>query len=299
MIRNLSLIFFIASLAVSVAGCTNFSSIQVRYDEFLVNEKRITRSDISTVKQIEQLTASFNSLDMNEVFQKQQGLDLTELGLSFAIAHTMTFYTKDLQYLQLMEASFVELKKRGTPKPSQIKDLFDSYIKQRNFTLAQALQAEFPELKLEKIPELKVISNHPPSIWNTHHEKKLMEQSSVELNKDWHLVVVSHPFCHFSRNAMLELSTDAALMARLKGKSLWLTPQDRLNFDAMQKWNVEHTQTPIALVHHQSEWPVIDHWATPTFYVIKDGKAIHKFSGWPKEGNKEKLLEALAVAEQR
>lgn len=32
------------------------------------------------------------------------------------------------------------------------------------------------------------------------------------------------------------------------------------------------------------EWPMIDDWATPIFYFLRDGRLVAKVIGWPRGG---------------
>ena len=106
------------------------------------------------------------------------------------------------------------------------------------------------------------------------------------------MVVISHPLCHFSRNAMAAIEADPAL-SKAMARSLWLAPVDRkLNLEVIRQWNGEHPEHPMVIAFDRAEWPDFDSWSTPMFYFLRDGKLVSVVEGWPSEGNKEALLKA-------
>ena len=93
---------------------------------------------------------------------------------------------------------------------------------------------------------------------------------------------------------MNAIFTDPKLKAAMLGKVRWITPQDnRLSFEQIQQWNIEHPETRMSIVNLQKEWRDIDDWSTPTFYFFENGRLISKMNGWPKAGNRENLIANL------
>jgi hypothetical protein len=94
---------------------------------------------------------------------------------------------------------------------------------------------------------------------------------------------------------METLAADPELAPVMARYATWLAPVDqRLYLAVVSAWNLEHAATPVALTRHRSDWPMFDSWATPQFYLLRDGKLLAKFSGWPEAGNRDKLLELLS-----
>ena len=68
----------------------------------------------------------------------------------------------------------------------------------------------------------------------------------------------------------------------------------RLDYDVLEAWNTAHTDQSIVLARHKADWPMIDSWETPSFYLLHDGQEVAQFSGWPREGNWSQLHALLA-----
>jgi hypothetical protein len=49
----------------------------------------------------------------------------------------------------------------------------------------------------------------------------------------------------------------------------------------------------VSVAHIRKDWRFPSFGATPYFYFLKDGNIVAAFQGWPKEGNKARLVEAL------
>lgn len=62
----------------------------------------------------------------------------------------------------------------------------------------------------------------------------------------------------------------------------------------IQRWNREHPIASTRLTVQREEWPMIDTWHTPTFYVLENGERAEKIEGWPSEGRRAELIAALA-----
>jgi hypothetical protein len=121
-----------------------------------------------------------------------------------------------------------------------------------------------------------------------------LTREPVHFSSDWQLVAISHPLCHFSKNALTYIKNDKALAKSLEGYFTLIGPQDgNLHFDVMQKWNAENPSMPIHPVDQQIAFTEFDQWSTPTFYFMKAGKVVHQFNGWPKEGRREQIDEGL------
>ena len=93
---------------------------------------------------------------------------------------------------------------------------------------------------------------------------------------------------------MEALGSDARLSPFLRENATWLAPVNRrIGADVLRSWNAAHAATPVVLTDRREDWPFIRIWSTPTFHVLKDGKLVGTFEGWPGDGRRPQLVALL------
>lgn len=109
------------------------------------------------------------------------------------------------------------------------------------------------------------------------------------------IVIIAHPFCHFSNNAFHDMSSKTKTQLKT---AIIIAPIALKHFDdesnAVDKWNRENElqMTKIDSNDHLSH---IDLESTPQFYFFNNGVLIKKIVRWPSDKSSEGLLnEALA-----
>ena len=114
---------------------------------------------------------------------------------------------------------------------------------------------------------------------------------------DTALIIVFHPECVFSRRAFAALNAAPNLANVLQSHTLWLRPVDGdLNVEKWNEWNRTSLLAPLVVAYAEAEWPWIDYWGMPTFYVLRDGKVQTRLTGWPGDERLDELTNALRVA---
>lgn len=117
---------------------------------------------------------------------------------------------------------------------------------------------------------------------------------SVDLHQAALIVVVGHPSCHFTQNAIRDIQADPVLGDVFRAHAIWLAPQESaFDWDQFEQWNRSHPGQELAIAFRRDEWSVIDTWNLPTFYFFKDGALRAKFFGWPEQGRRAELRSAL------
>lgn len=199
----------------------------------------------------------------------------------------LAYYSDDPQYLEDM-ASVVQ---RLGPSiaPDAVKIYHASLIQFRRFDQVRQLALQHPDVALESVP--RVVAAPPPARPNAYvMETRQRQLREIEIPlHDATLIAVVHPHCGFSRRAMDALRGSPLL----QGLTVrWIAPVGRrIDYDVFVEWNAAHADQSIVLARRTADWPMIDDWATPTFYLLRNGKLVAHFSGWPKDGNQELLLE--------
>lgn len=224
-------------------------------------------------------------------------LDDESLRLAFDATRVALFYSHQPGLLDGLEALAAELQRRGALDDERSRQVHQSMVGLRRFEEASAHALHNPHLSFETMPRIEpsgaVGALYAVAAGDRIRLQPLLPEGGV------HVVVVSHPACAFSRAAMAAAASDASLSRRLDGV-LWIAPPDeRLQLDQIASWNERHPTTPIQLAGPRSAWPMLDTWATPTFYLIAQGKVVKQFSGWPREAGDRNLARLRDLLDRR
>ncbi|WP_052689845.1 hypothetical protein [Xanthomonas albilineans] len=96
-----------------------------------------------------------------------------------------------------------------------------------------------------------------------------------------HVVAVVHPDCHFSVRALLDIDTRPELRWLRNNLLLVVPPDPTLSIDDIMAWNSAHPRLQMHPMYLRSDWIALNSLDTPTFYVVRDGKVLDSFDGWP------------------
>ena len=284
------------------SGSLIAQSLDEKFSDFYRVVKLIARSEKTDAEKSEESEKTYEKLFLDEITADSlKKYSLAELEILFKANDETAFISGANKNVQHMEFIVRELEARGFETESQNEYLYSTYIKTRQFEKARVvyrkkhthLQTDLPEFRATKDAV-----DGQPSEWVISQTEAVTERRKVNLNERWYMVVVSHPSCHFSRNAAFAILADPVLKLRLKGHSKWITPQDaNFDFGLFQRWNRQFPDAAVSVVHQSKEWPLDRFKETPTFYFLSRGKIVSTFSGWPREGNKEKIIAALNLVE--
>lgn len=121
-----------------------------------------------------------------------------------------------------------------------------------------------------------------------------LEIENVDVERGSRVVVVAHPLCHFTRDAMKAIDADPFVKKAMHSHAVWIAPPDRnMDFTAFSEWHDTHPDAPIFIAYGYSSWPEMGEWGTPTFYFFKDGQLAGTIVGWPKGGRMNDLKAGL------
>jgi len=226
---------------------------------------------------------------------------VAELTGLFDALNDLSFYTRDPAAVMQLERIALLLHTRGAMNGARAATVSGAVVGQRRFDDARRWQRVFPSQSHPALPTLAHYAAVPPrqSAWRVEAGGDEIRQVALQPASGVEIVMIAHPLCGFSRSAFASIDSDPELAALLRRRLTILTPQDR-NIDAavIGEWNVRRTDWPHLIVHAQSEWPQLQHWDTPTFYVLRDGQLLSRVEGWPRDGSSRgRLLEALRAAQ--
>jgi hypothetical protein len=227
---------------------------------------------------------------------------ITDDGLAALVgaARLAAFYTHEPAHARDL-ASFVgALSARGLASATDYQQLYETLVGARLLGEAGALAAQHPLPGLEPLPALREapdLAPGQPTEWVVDPDRRELVRRTADLRAAVQILVISHPMCHFSQAAMRDIEADPALRAVFAAHAHWIAPQDnRLRVDVFGRWNRQHPGQETALAYRRDEWPMLDTWSTPTFYVLAHGAVVAKVEGWPKGGRRAELASALRRA---
>lgn len=295
----LSRFFILISIALFLP--TNWaaaSAMSGKLNAYIKYNQSISSSDKSTEQVSLAIHEKYQVLFSNSLKpSKLKNLSTIDLGHLLSATNEDVFYTKDPQRANDMALIVRYLQERNKATNQHYEKLYKAYILVRMLNEALDLRLRHPTPEMEALPELLESTNltkNVPTEWQVDLTQNKLERRSVDIASGPHVIIVSHPNCHFSQNAMRDIMADPILKHALATHSKLLMPQSYdLNFNSVQLWNQTHPEFPMSITYFRKEWPSIDYWGTPSFYFFKDGALQTTVIGWPREGNKEKLLEAL------
>lgn len=237
----------------------------------------------------------FSAYQHSPVLEKQSAND-TEL--LFRAAHATEFYSHQFQLVEDMRADLKQLERSGAATRADYADMYRSLIDVRDFDSARAYFATHPSNGLAPLPVIGSIPVHTTDklthlvVDSAQHS---LRHEAFHPSLAPHILVIGHPLCHFTRQAVEDIETNPATKHLFAAHARWLAPQDgRIpeDFQVFISWNTLHPDEAMSFAYRESDWPLLDTWATPTFYFIKDGKVAAKLAGWPDEGNIPALTDA-------
>ena len=209
-------------------------------------------------------------------------------------AHLSIFYGREMRHLGDLGRILSELESRGVATNAQRVLMYRSLIGYRKFDEARVYLSLHPDLEVEPVPEVsdaRRFSTDSVPVYEIDAEQIRLLPLFLRIHDGTHLIVVSHPLCAFSRAAMQFVNDNLKIAEALDERAIWLTPVDmRLHFEEIQQWNRSHPRTQVMIARHRHDWPMVEEWDTPQFYLLRDGTVIEHFSGWPLDGSRQQSL---------
>ena len=209
-------------------------------------------------------------------------------------AHVSIFYGREMRHLRDLGRILSELESRGVATNTQRILMYRSLIGYRRFDEARIYLSLHPGLEVEPVPEVggaRGLSANGIPVYEIDPGQTRLLPLFLDVQDGTHLVIVSHPLCAFSRAAMQFVNDNPKIAEALDERAIWLTPVDmRLHFEEIQQWNRNHPETQIMIARYRHDWPMVEEWDTPQFYLLRDGTVIGHFSGWPLDGSRQQSL---------
>ena len=222
----------------------------------------------------------------------------SEISDLFNATYLATTYTRNPDYFLSLKKVFSEIESRSRTDPLKILELKNEMINQRDFSSLSSMNLRYQNSYGENYQLIGSIPVSTPRVIIPETVSGSFEVQSINI-KDYgpdYLIVIAHPDCHFTRNAVQAIEKDPKIAKEMAIHSLWVAPQSGpLTLDSIKNWNRGHPLFKIHQVWKQEEWPgYLDNWSTPTFYYIHSNTVMKKITGWPPNGQLEDLRKILS-----
>lgn len=217
-------------------------------------------------------------------------LAVEDLRLIYRAAASTTMLTDDESRFPDSTRVFEALEARGALSSFERETQYRLLIALRHFDSAKSFAQHHTRQVFEKIPAITerpgcCISSRA-QMFAVANRDRLLRLPAPSAS----IVVVAHPLCHFTQDAIHAIEDDAPLAAALQKSWLWIAPQGgTLALDAFEQWNRQHPRAELNIAYRQSEWPMPAIWETPTFYFFRNGRIVATVRGWPANGHLQEL----------
>lgn len=283
------------------------SSLNAKLGQFKEVQNRTFELKYDSRKRAEEITAEFHrlfsaQLDASALNQASN----EDLAVLFTAASTAMFYASSKEGSRTVEKIFAALESRRATSNEQVKEMHNTFVSIRDFARARAIQERFGIVDSVELPTS--VKDAPStasaiSLWKVDRSKSEIEKMPFTFPRGPFMIMISSPNCHFSEDAITAIGKEPSLAKLFSKHGLFLAPQlHDFDFRRIQSWSASKPQYSFAAVNVREEWAEMREWATPTFYFFHDGALKNSFSGWPAEGNMERLrrgLEIIGLAEGR
>lgn len=204
------------------------------------------------------------------------------------------FYSLEAEYAGRAYECLETMRSRKIDSPPYARDTHYSLAINFRADLAQLVRAQYPELDLPKLPEIRDKREDQGGISVlkiARPEPYGADVVSLPLRGD-SIIVIASGSCAFSQNAARDIAGDKELRQGLEGAHWIAPPYDVLSVEATRQWNETYPKFQMSVMYEFSKLEQL-RLATPTFVHLRDGVIIEHFSGWTGAGEKEKLRELL------
>jgi len=203
----------------------------------------------------------------------------------------------------------IEIERRGldvdiSPRlrssdPSQF--LYESYLAARLYESAISVADRYEvSERFYAIEALKGRSEEGQSAllrFEKEDSKWNIAVSPFDPNEGAKIIVVAHPDCGPSRQALEYFELDRDIPSDVIDRVHWVVPQSRtFPLSPVEEWNAAQENTELSVIYDENQWPQqIGTTGTPVFFFMKDGERKKVVEGWPDDDQ----FDVLASAARR
>lgn len=247
---------------------------------------------------IKKLSASIKAEDLSP--ERLRGYSDKAITFMYDALLTIALYFPDEEtYALRLESAFDERVRRGKYTGDEVERMFNAFTMSGLFSKAIAVRRRFPDNSLPEVPEI-VTGDVASADWGVYEVSK--EGRKVELRSipksGQKLIMVMYPDCEFAEMAAKAIFSDPELGPIFRENGFMLTRKfEPVDVESIKK---RYSFNSVYIARKSGDFPGISLMRiSPTFYFMKDGRILDKFSGWSDEDGgvyaKNKIHEGLAT----
>lgn len=198
----------------------------------------------------------------------------------FRVMHEAYFYTLADNVLEAAEVVFTHLRDTGNADERHAQQMIGMLVGGRRFDKAATLAQEFAlPIPLDAVGASRSAPREPKVIHFRPDGRAIVE--------DWpgagvRLVAIVHPGCRYSLAAMEQIRQDPDLGSWIAAHGMLLVPQDlTADLRKLRHWALANRDLPIRVAYRRDGFPFFEYWATPNFYIMREGAVVARIEGWP------------------
>lgn len=261
-------------------------------------DKSADATDNITQRNFQPMISHYLQSHATELAQLDR-LSTSDLVLLFDGLFALAGSSLDEQVIAQQQKVYAQLRARQLDTRRGLDDnLLKPLMNLRMFDAIAQLQAQYPSLHSVKLPQVedKLGKNFVGrSVYRYEPDGNRLVREEFGFASGKQLLMVVDAGCHFSRDAMARLSSDAgfAQLARDAHLVMLTPPASAAPTFMLRLWNRAHPEWAIQVASNRSEWREIDAPGVPIFYVFENGKLIHREQGWRGEATLTELKKRL------
>ena len=213
---------------------------------------------------------------------------------------TIALYLPDEEaYALRLESAFNEKVRRGKYAGDEVERMFNVFTMSGLFNKAVSIKQEFPANSLPEVPEVIAGDSSSAGWWAYEVSAEGKKAGLRSLPKSGQKIIVAmRPGCSFAEMAADAIFADPELGPVFRANGFMLTRKfEPADVDSIKK---RYNFNSVYIARKSGDFPGISLMRiSPTFYFVKDGHILDKFSGWSDEDGgayaKKKIHEGLAT----
>ncbi len=247
---------------------------------------------------LKKLSGSIKAEDLS--LERMRGYSDKAINSIYDALLTMSLYLPDEEaYAARLESAFDEKVRRGKYAGDEVERMFNVFTMSGLFNKAVSVKQEFPGTSLPEVPEIIAADSSSAGWWAyevSAEGKKAILRSLPKSGQ--RLIMVMYPGCEFAEMAADAIFADPELGPIFRANGVMLTRKfEPVDVDLIKK---RYNFNAVYIARKSGDFPGISLLRiSPTFYFVKDGQILDKFSGWSNEDGgaytKNKIREGLAT----
>ena len=239
---------------------------------------------------VQGLMAKYEELGFGRYVDGLSELSDTDLTWLYRSMSSILLYDPRSDLASDQSAVFDELDSRNALEAPHIRSHYRQLIRAEQLEQAQVFAREYEPVlddPLTPIPEVIDGGHDPgkgPSVLRVVGPDQPLVRENLELHNDLTILVQFHPNCGMA-SVLMERVAEEETWKRFIAERAYLlaaNPTDILGRRALHEWN-ETSPFEVYLLEKRSDWPMIDRFSTPSFYILQDDQDVESFGGYTSE----------------